>query len=199
MTPGSASMGRSRRPWPRADDFSAFESIGDVGAATGNMLGHVLARHPQPRGSCSTVPTSSRKRRRSWPPGAWEDRMSIEERCLTILGNCRRVMKPGARLLIVEFVPSQSIFPETRHGSACPQTLRVTRSVGPSGGCGTFTPYRDARVASSWWLLVFRLDGAQHLDPRVHSDISASLKGKTSKSTKSARSARYRKTPASFR
>ena len=27
-----------------------------------------------------------------------------EEQCLTILGNCRRGMKPGARLLIVEFV-----------------------------------------------------------------------------------------------
>ena len=27
-----------------------------------------------------------------------------EDQCLTILGNCRKAMKPGARLLIVEFV-----------------------------------------------------------------------------------------------
>ena len=27
-----------------------------------------------------------------------------EDQCLTILGNCRAVMKPGAKLLIVEFV-----------------------------------------------------------------------------------------------
>ena len=27
-----------------------------------------------------------------------------EDQCLTILGNCRKAMKPGAKLLIVEFV-----------------------------------------------------------------------------------------------
>ena len=33
-----------------AYDFSRVATIVDVGGATGNMLGHILKRHPQPRG-----------------------------------------------------------------------------------------------------------------------------------------------------
>ena len=33
-----------------AYDFSTLGTIVDVGGATGNMLAHILTRHPQPRG-----------------------------------------------------------------------------------------------------------------------------------------------------
>ena len=113
-----------------AYDFSSVGSIVDVGGATGNMLAHILARYPQPRGVLfdrshvvAEAPALLRSR-------GVEDRVSIEpgnffehvppggdiyilshiihdwneDQCLTILGNCRKAMKPGARLLIVEFV-----------------------------------------------------------------------------------------------
>ena len=113
-----------------AYDFSAFGSIVDIGGATGNMLAAILSRHPQPRGILfdrphvvTEAPTLLRAR-------GVEGRVSIEhgnffehvpaggdayilshiihdwneDQCLTILGNCRKAMKPGARLLIVEFV-----------------------------------------------------------------------------------------------
>ena len=113
-----------------AYDFSSVGSIVDVGGATGNMLAHILARYPQPRGVLfdrshvvAEAPALLRSR-------GVEDRVSIEpgnffehvppggdvyilshiihdwneDQCLTILGNCRKAMKPGAKLLIVEFV-----------------------------------------------------------------------------------------------
>ena len=113
-----------------AYDFSSVGSIVDVGGATGNMLAHILARYPQPRGVLfdrshvvAEAPALLRSR-------GVEDRVSIEpgnffehvppggdvyilshiihdwnqDQCLTILGNCRKALKPGARLLIVEFV-----------------------------------------------------------------------------------------------
>jgi hypothetical protein len=113
-----------------AYDFSTFGAIVDVGGATGNMLGHILARHPAPRGVLFDRPhvvihapallrdrgVESRVRIEhgdffeSVPGGGDAYILShiihdwSEEQCLAILRNCRKVMKPNARLLIVEFV-----------------------------------------------------------------------------------------------
>lgn len=113
-----------------AYDFSAFASIVDVGGATGNMLAHVLARYPQPRGILFDRPHVVTEAPALLRARGVESRVSIEpgdffatvpaggdayilshiihdwseEQCLTILGNCRKAMKPGAKLLIVEFV-----------------------------------------------------------------------------------------------
>ena len=113
-----------------AYDFSSCGTIVDVGGATGNMLAHILTRHPQPKGVLfdqshvvSDAPAFLRSR-------GVADRVSITEgnffetvpeggdayilshiihdwteaQCHTILGNCRRAMKKDAKLLIVEFV-----------------------------------------------------------------------------------------------
>jgi hypothetical protein len=114
----------------KAYDFSRFGSIVDVGGATGNMLAHILARHPQPRGVLfdlphvvTEAPTLLRacgvESRVSIEQGSFFERVPSggdayilshiihdwnEDQCATILGNCRKAMKPGARLLIVEFV-----------------------------------------------------------------------------------------------
>lgn len=113
-----------------AYDFSAFETIVDVGGATGNMLAHILTRHPQPlgvlfdrpnvigdapallksRGIADRVTIQSGSFFDSVPPGGDAYILShiihdwSEAQCLTILGNCRQAMKPGSKLLIVEFV-----------------------------------------------------------------------------------------------
>ena len=113
-----------------AYDFSTCGTIVDVGGATGNMLGHILKRHPKPRGVLFDRPHVVTDAPALLRAHGVEDRVTIEhgnffervppggdayilshiihdwneEQCLTILGNCRSAMKPGARLLLVEFV-----------------------------------------------------------------------------------------------
>ena len=113
-----------------AYDFSRLATIVDVGGATGNMLGHILKRHSQPRGILFDRPHVVTEAPALLRAHGVEGRVSIEhgsffdsvpaggdayilshiihdwneDQCLTILGNCRKAMKPGAKLLIVEFV-----------------------------------------------------------------------------------------------
>ncbi len=114
----------------RAYDFSGFTNVVDVGGATGNLLAAILSSHAGPRGVLfdmahvvADAPALLKSRGvenrvtieagsffETVPPGGdcyllshiihdWN-----EDRCLTILGHCRKVMTPGGRLLIVEMV-----------------------------------------------------------------------------------------------
>jgi hypothetical protein len=113
-----------------AYDFSGFKTVVDVGGATGNMLVAILSRHARPRGVLFDRPHVVRDAPTLLKAGGMDDRVTIEagdffetvpaggdayllshiihdwtdEQCLTILGNCRRVIKPSGRLLIVEMV-----------------------------------------------------------------------------------------------
>ena len=113
-----------------AYDFSSFDTVVDVGGATGNMFAAILARYNRPRGVLfdrsyvvSDAPALIKAKGVS-------DRVTIEagnffetvpaggdayilshiihdwreDQCLAILGNVRRAMKPVSRLLIVEMV-----------------------------------------------------------------------------------------------
>jgi hypothetical protein len=113
-----------------AYDFSHFETIVDVGGATGNMLSAILSKYSGPRGILfdmqhvvADAPAFLKQR-------GVEDRVSIEsgsffesvpaggdayilshiihdwseDQCIAILSNVRRAMKPDGKLLIVEFV-----------------------------------------------------------------------------------------------
>ena len=113
-----------------AYDFSRFGTIADVGGASGNMLAHILTRHPTPRGLLFDQPHVVRDApaliearglsgRISIESGSFFERVPSgadayilshiihdwnEDQCLTILGNCRKAMTPQSTLLIVEFV-----------------------------------------------------------------------------------------------
>ena len=113
-----------------AYDFSQFETIIDVGGATGNLLATILGRHPQPRGILFDLPHVLRDapaliearglvRRITIEAGNFFESVPTavgayllshiihdwsEAQCLTILGNCRRTMKPNSRLLVIETV-----------------------------------------------------------------------------------------------
>lgn len=113
-----------------AYDFSGGGVIIDVGGATGNMLGHILKRHPQPRGVLFDRPHVVTEAPALLDAHGVSQRVTIEhgnffegvpaggdyyilshiihdwneEQCLTILGHVRKAMKPGSKLLIVEFV-----------------------------------------------------------------------------------------------
>jgi O-methyltransferase domain/Dimerisation domain len=113
-----------------AYDFSGFKTVVDVGGATGNLLAAILSRHATPRGVLFDRPYVVRDAPALLKARGVDERVTIEagdffetapaggdayllshvihdwteERCLTILGNCRRVIKPNGRLLIVEMV-----------------------------------------------------------------------------------------------
>ena len=113
-----------------AYDFSMFGTIVDVGGATGNMLAHILSRYPQPKGILFDQPHVVTDAPALLRAAGVADRVTIAEgsffqsvpeggdayilshvihdwteaQCQTILGNCRKSMKNGAKLLIVEFV-----------------------------------------------------------------------------------------------
>jgi O-methyltransferase domain/Dimerisation domain len=113
-----------------AYDFSGAATIVDVGGATGNLLTTILLRYPGSRGLLYDLPHVVRDAPALIAARGLSDRVTIEagsffekvpaggdvyllshiihdwslEQCLTILGNCRRAMKPGSRLLIIEMV-----------------------------------------------------------------------------------------------
>jgi len=113
-----------------AYDFSAFKTVVDVGGATGNMMAAILSRHAGPRGVLFDRPHVVAEAPALLKARGVEPRVSIEagdffqtvpaggdayllshvihdwneDQCLTILGHCRKAMKPDGRLLIVEMV-----------------------------------------------------------------------------------------------
>lgn len=113
-----------------AYDFSDAGVIVDVGGATGHMLAHILSRYRQPKGWLFDRPHVVTAAPELLRAHGVEERVVIkqgnffesvpaggdlyilshiihdwsEEQCLTILGNCRKAMKPASKLLIVEFV-----------------------------------------------------------------------------------------------
>jgi hypothetical protein len=113
-----------------AYDFSGVKTIADIGGATGNMLAAILSRYPDARGILFDLPHAVSQAAPFIEQQGLRDRIRIEagsffervpsgadvyilshvihdwteEQCLTILGNCRRAMPAGGRLLIVEMV-----------------------------------------------------------------------------------------------
>jgi hypothetical protein len=113
-----------------AYDFSTLKIIVDVGGGTGNLLTTILGTHSgvrgilydvghvvadaaaliRSRGLTDRVTTEAGSFFERVPEGADAYLLShiihdwSEAQCLTILGHCRRAMKPDSRLLIVEMV-----------------------------------------------------------------------------------------------
>jgi hypothetical protein len=113
-----------------AYDFSKLATIVDVGGATGNLLSAILSKNPQSRGILYDLPHVVSDAPALLQARGCADRVTIESgsffegipsggdayllshiihdwseaQCLAILGNCRRAMKPGSRLLIIEMV-----------------------------------------------------------------------------------------------
>lgn len=113
-----------------AYDFSGLATIIDVGGATGNLLTAILGRYPGSRGILYDLPHVVRDApaliqarglasRVTIEAGSFFERVPTggdayllshiihdwtENQCLTILGHCRRAMKPSSRLLIIEMV-----------------------------------------------------------------------------------------------
>ena len=113
-----------------AYDFSRFTKVVDVGGATGNLLAAILSRHAGPQGVLFDRPHVVTDAPALLKSRGVEGRVTIEagdffetvpaggdayllshiihdwndDRCLAILGHCRKAMKPDSRLLLVETV-----------------------------------------------------------------------------------------------
>ncbi len=121
-----------------AYDFSGFKTVVDVGGATGNLVTAILERHPEPRGVLFDLPHVVREAPGLIEARGLTDRLTVEagyffktipeggdayllsliihdwdeDMCLTILGNCRKAMKPSSRLLIIEMVLPEGDVPD---------------------------------------------------------------------------------------
>lgn len=113
-----------------AYDFSSLRILADVGGSSGNMLTAILSRHAGLRGLLFDLPHAVRDAPTVFERAGLSARVDIqagnffesvpagadayllshilhdwsEAQCVTILENCRRAMKPGSRLLIVEMI-----------------------------------------------------------------------------------------------
>ena len=111
-------------------DFSGFEHIVDIAGGAGGMLAAILASAPQLRGTLFDQPSVIAQAQSDAILAPFLDRCSLvggdffegvpagadayimkhiihdwdDERAATILSNCRRVMKPGGKLLVVDRV-----------------------------------------------------------------------------------------------
>jgi hypothetical protein len=145
-----------------AYEFSGLETIVDVGGASGHLLATILDRHPGPRGVLFDLPHVVRDAapliqsrglvgRITVESGSFFDTVPAggnayllshiihdwtEEQCLTILGNCRRAMKPDGRVLIIEMVLPPGDGPHPG------KMLDLMMLVGPGGQERTEPEYR---------------------------------------------------------
>ncbi len=113
-----------------AYDFSSFNTVVDVGGATGNMLAAILTRHEGPRGVLFDLPHVVTDAPALLAAKGISDRVTVEvgdffksvwaggdayvlshilhdwseDQCITILTHVRKAIKSGGRLLIVEMV-----------------------------------------------------------------------------------------------
>jgi hypothetical protein len=151
-----------------AYDFNQFGSIVDCGGATGNMLIHILKKHQKPRGVLYDLPLVVKDAPAFIAQHNMSNRISIEsgsffdsvpaghdcyifshiihdwypDQCQTILGNCRKAIKPGGKLLIVEMVLPEG---DVMHPG---KLLDMMMLVGPGGQERTPREY-DAMVSKA--------------------------------------------------
>jgi len=134
-------------------DFSGFETIVDIGGASGHLLTTILGHFRGPRGILFDLPHVVRDATAIIRARDLEDRVTIqagsffesvpggadayllshiihdwnEQQCLVILSHCRRAMRPTSRLLIIEMVLPPA---DTPHPG---KMLDLTMLVGPGG------------------------------------------------------------------
>jgi hypothetical protein len=145
-----------------AYDFSGLTTLVDVGGATGNLLAAILEKHSALRGILYDLPHVVRDAPKLLQSRGLADRVTIvsgsffeqvpeggdayllshiihdwsEEQCMTILGHCRRVMKPTTRVLIIEMVLPAGNQPHPG------KMLDMMMLVGPGGQERTEPEYR---------------------------------------------------------
>jgi hypothetical protein len=156
-----------------AYDFSGYSTIVDVGGGTGNLLTTILAKYPQPRGMVYDLPHVAAEANALIKARGLTDRVKVEvgdffltipaggdvylmshvihdwseEQCRAILANCRRAMKAGSRLLLIEMVLPPGDAPHPG------KMLDMMMLVGPGGQERTADEYRTLLASAGFRLL----------------------------------------------
>jgi hypothetical protein len=112
----------------QAYDFGGIQTLADVGGGNGSAIAALLSKHPAMQGILFDLPTVAERARANLRAARLEDRCQVvagdffdsvpagadayflrhiihdwdDEKSVAILGNCRRAMGDGARLLVVE-------------------------------------------------------------------------------------------------
>ena len=122
--------GGETEPMINAYDFSAFETIVDVGGGNGEVITSILKKHKQLKGILFDLPEVINRARQNITSTGLNDRCQLDTGnffesvskggdayimrhiihdwsdadAVTILSNCRKAMKPGGKVLVVEAV-----------------------------------------------------------------------------------------------
>jgi hypothetical protein len=155
---GMISVSRMQVPALLASyDFSGISTLMDVGGGLGGLICGVLKKYPSMRGILFDLPHCEEAATRNLTESGLADRCQFvagsffesvpngadaivmksiihdwnDERCLRILNNCRRALKVGARLLVVDRVMPRKLEPTADDLAAALMDLNMLR--GPGG------------------------------------------------------------------
>jgi len=113
-----------------AYDFGSAGTVVDVGGGHGQLLADLLGRHPEATGVVFDLPAVAERAKDVFAAAKLSDRCSVvggsffdavpsdgdvyilkyiihdwdDDRAVTILGNCRRAMRPNSKLLIIDVI-----------------------------------------------------------------------------------------------
>ncbi len=157
----------------QAYDFSGIQTLMDVGGGQGTFLLAILQAHPALQGVLFDHPQAVEGAKELIVQAGLEERCRVmtgdffeslpsvgvdacilkqvlhdwdDQRCLTILGNCRRVLEPGKKLLIAELVLPDS------HASAFGSFLDLELLLNMYGRERTERQYRTLLEQSGFLL-----------------------------------------------
>jgi len=166
---GMASITRAVLPGIlTAYDFSGTGKLMDAGGGFGQLLAAILKRYPSMRGVVFDLPHCSDGARKNFAEAGVADRAEFiggnffesipsgiadailmksiihdwnDERCVRILHNCRRALKPGARLIVIDRIKPEKLEPKAEHIAVVLSDLNMLR--GPGGSERTEREHRE--------------------------------------------------------
>jgi ubiquinone/menaquinone biosynthesis C-methylase UbiE len=141
-----------------AYDFSGISTLMDVGGGVGELMSAILKKYPSMRGVVFDLPHCAEGARKNLAASGIADRCEFiggsffesvpagaeaivmksiicdwnDERCVQILQNCHRVLKPGARLIVIDRIVPEKLEPTPHHLATMLMDLNMLRIP---GGC----------------------------------------------------------------
>ncbi|MBF6567781.1 MAG: methyltransferase [Candidatus Binataceae bacterium] len=156
---GMVSMTRAALPaLLAACDFAGVSTLLDVGGGLGELMSAILTMYPSMRGIVYDLPHCAEGARMNLSAAGAAERAEFiagsffesvpaaadaiilkniihdwnDERCLQILRNCHRALRPGARLTAIDRIVPEKLEPKADHLSAMLSDLNMLRGA---GGC----------------------------------------------------------------